>query len=262
LVLFICAAQSALGGQKSTWRDQVDLIMRSVEDLNQKGAGFTPTGLRDASSWDWPGSFYASRADSRCSATLIGPTALLVAAQCVTDGGEVVIEFRGMRKPGTCKHSERSAFAPRADFALCLLFSPIEGIQFDTVNLNSARIRKGTEVFITSFSTCAESPIYEPTGARFRISDAVVISLPREREQDPNSIVVRGGACTGDDGGIAYIALAPKRRMVVGVNYRSDKRESYISSLSTNDAQAFLKRWTQETRAAVCGVNYEGSNCR
>jgi hypothetical protein len=262
-LLVIVAAQSALCGQKGTWREHVGLVMRSVEDLNQKGARLTFGRLRDASSWEWPGSFYAWREGSRCSATLIGPTALLLAAQCISDGGEVVIEFRGLRRPGTCKHSE-SSIADRTDFALCSLSAPIEGIQFDTVNLNSARVRIGTEVFISSFSGCPKSPIDQPIEARFRISEAVVVSLPRERRQDQNAIVVRGdtGLCPGDDGGIAYITLAPKRRLVVGVNYRSDKGESYISSLSTHSGQAFLKRWTEEMGAPVCGVNYEGSSCR
>ncbi|MET4449369.1 hypothetical protein ABIB75_007683 [Bradyrhizobium sp. GM2.2] len=264
LLLFIVTAQSAFGGQKGTWREHVDLVMRSVEDLNQKGAGSTLARLRDASSWEWPGSFYTEHEGSRCSATLIGPTALLLAAQCIPDGGEVVIEFRGLRRPGTCKHSESTAIGDQTDFALCSLFAPIEGIQFDTVNLNSARITRGTEVLISSFSGCPRSPIDRPTEARFRISEAVVVSLPREGPQNPNSIIVRGntGVCPGDGGGIAYIALASKRRLVVGVNYRSDKGESYISSLSTQNGQAFLKRWTEKVGASVCGVNYEGSSCR
>jgi hypothetical protein len=123
LMLLICAAPSAFG-QKGTWRDGIDLIMRSVEDLNQKGASFKLTALPDASSGNWPGSFYAWRNGFRCSATLIGPKALLLPAQCMPDGGEVVIEFRGVRKAGTCKHSGTSNIgrpvgfcALRADYA-------------------------------------------------------------------------------------------------------------------------------------------------
>jgi hypothetical protein len=262
LMLLICAAPSAFG-QKGTWRDGIDLIMRSVEDLNQKGASFKLTALPDASSGNWPGSFYAWRNGFRCSATLIGPKALLLPAQCMPDGSEVVIEFRGVRKAGTCKHSGTSTSADQSDFALCVLTTPIEGIQFDTVNLNAARIRPGSGVFITSFSDCKEQPFNEPFDGRFRIREGVVVARPRERGQDSNAIVVRGNACPSDDGGIAYIILEPKRRLVVGVSYRaSEKSEFFISSLSTNDAQAFFRRWAQETGTSVCGVNYEGSNCR
>jgi hypothetical protein len=271
LLLFAITSSDAYA-QKGTWRENVGLVMRSVEDLNQKGQGRTSIGVQDANSAEWTASFYtghefyAGHDRSRCSATLIGPTTLLLAAQCIPDGGEVVIEFRGLRQPGACEHAESflGNSGVRAEiFALCLLKSPITGIQFDTVNRTSARIEKGTRVLVSSFSSCPSLPVERATDARFRISEGVVVALAEERLEDPNSIVVRGNAvCPGDVGGIAYILLPSKRRLVLGVYFGGEKAGTNISSLSTKDGQAFLKQWTERMNASICGVNYDGSNCR
>src|SRR4051812_37473890 len=185
-VLFICAAESAFAGQKGTWRDSVDLIMRSVEDLNQKGALLTVTGLRDASSSNWPGSFYAWRDGSRCSATLIGPAALLLPTQCMPNGGEVVIEFRGVRKPGTCRHSQTAASTDRSAFALCVLSTPIEGIQFDTVNINPARIRRGRALSTRSSSDGKTFQSPRPIAGKFRTAEPVGGHNAGQPEQGSN----------------------------------------------------------------------------
>lgn len=253
--------------QKGTWRERVGLVMRSVEDLNQKGERSTSMGVYDASSAEWASSFYAGREGTRCSATLIGPTTLLLAAQCIPDGGEVVVEFRGVRQPGSCVHAESFVGNPgrfAETFALCLLTSPITGIQFDTVNLNSARVERGAKVLVSSFSSCPLLPVERAADYRFRISEAVVVTLLEPRLEDPNPIVARGNAslCPGEVGGIAYIVLPTKRRLVLGVHYRGTKAQTDISSLSTKDGQAFLRQWTERMGASICGVNFEGSNCR
>jgi hypothetical protein len=269
LLLFALTSANAYC-QKGTWRESVGLVMRSVEDLNQKGQRPTSLGIRDASSAEWTASFftghelYTGHEGSRCSATLIGPTTLLLAAQCIPDGGEVVIEFRGLRQPGTCEHAESFLGNSGVTFALCLLKLPITGIQFDTVSLSSGRIERGTRVLVSSFSSCPSPSVERATGARFWISEEVVVALADEHLEDPNTIVVRGNAdlCPGEIGGIAYIVLPSKRRLVLGVHYRGDKMGTYISSLSTKDGQAFLKKWTERMNASICGVNYDGSNCR
>jgi hypothetical protein len=269
-VVLLVAGQSAASGQSKLRRDDIGAFMESVEALNQKGNGSVAAGVRDVRSHDWPASFYMQSGEGRCSATLVGPQALLLAAQCVGSHPTVIIEFRGLRISSSCTRPAAyggEAGDRSADFALCYLKVPVSGIQFETVSLNSERIRKGSELLLTGFG-CVESvgrTSYAGEG-RFHIGEARVIALPGERPEEPNTIVARGGAviCAGDGGGGVFIRMPGAGRRLVAVNSRVNKEagESYLSSLSSEGGRSFLKKWITETGSEICGINLSGSSCR
>jgi hypothetical protein len=270
-------ASTVASGQPTVKSNSGKLSMKSVEALNQKGIGPKLIGGREAKSADWPASFYSEAAanGSRCTATLVGPRALLLAAHCVGNGEEVAIEFRGAAFSGTCTHAEdykNGTGDPSADYALCLMAKPVSGIKFETVNLDPARIKIGNSLLLTGYG-CTQAPIQdgdEPSGGndgKYRIGEAKIVALPADPGNEPNTILTRDktAICPGDSGGGAYFVLTSTRRQIVSVNSRIlfSKGESYLSSLSSTDGLAFVAKWIKDNKSEkICGVNVKDATCR
>src|SRR5262245_54831417 len=88
-------ATSSLAQQERATQNPGGISMKSVEALGQSGTGPKVIGGRPAKSSDWPASFYSSAEGARCTATLVGPRAMLLAAHCVGDSQEASIELVG-----------------------------------------------------------------------------------------------------------------------------------------------------------------------
>src|SRR5260370_6637361 len=78
------------------------IAMKSVEGLGQSGVGPKVIGGQPAKTADWPASFFPTLGSFRCTATLIGPKALLLAAHCVGDGQQASIDVLGTTLSGPC----------------------------------------------------------------------------------------------------------------------------------------------------------------
>jgi hypothetical protein len=101
-----------------------DLLLKPVTDLNQSGAGTTVVGGKKADTSDWEASLYPEATSESCSATLIGPKALLLAAHCVGAGKSVKWRKFGIDYSGPCTHSDAYGSTGKdvsADYALCLI---------------------------------------------------------------------------------------------------------------------------------------------
>ena len=292
----ILLAQSSAHAHPTAPRNKGDVAMRSVELLKQEGTGTEVIGGKPARTSDWPASFYSTSSDaSRCTATLIGPRTLLLAAHCVGNGSRIAIEIRGRAQPleGTCTHAPeyQDGAEPSADYALCKMDADAAGVRSETVNLDANRIKKNQDIVLTGYGCTVPPPPgsnAEATGGNdgiFRIGKTKIIGLPGEPDSEPNTILTGGEAmsamiCPGDSGGGAYIMLtnSGSRRAVVSVNsrvcfHKSDDggcpkaRLSYLSSLSAPVGQAFLKFWTRSVAdrgmgEQICGLNLTGAQCR
>jgi hypothetical protein len=239
-----------------------DIILRPVPDLNQSGAGTTVVGGKKADTKEWEASLYPASDADRCSATLIGPKALLLAAHCVGDGKKVTFTKDGVQHSGTCTHSGDYKKDESADYALCLIIDPISMIKFETVIQDPSLIRVGSKITLTGYG-CTQYPQAGGNDGIFRTAEPVINAIPGQPGNERNTILVYDkniGICSGDSGSGAFIyVVAATKRVIAAVNSREYATDytSYLSSLTTTDAQRFLLKWTHDNNdEKICGVNF------
>ncbi|MCP3395311.1 trypsin-like serine protease [Bradyrhizobium sp. CCGB12] len=248
--------------------------MGSVEKLNQPGIGPELIGGKEAKSSEWPASFYSAQAGARCTATLIGPTALLLAAHCVGDGQLAAIEFREKTLSGPCKHAEGYKGGVgdlSADYALCRLTEAADGIKYERLNQDPSKLVQEAKLLLTGFGCTTPPP---PTGGppsggndgKFRIGQARIAKLPGADPGEPNTIVTRDQVvvCPGDSGGGAYIQRIDGSRVLAAVNSRTLYKEgaSLLSSVTSSAAAAFIADWMKKNPGqTICGINLSAT-CR
>jgi hypothetical protein len=141
--------------------------------------------------------------------------------------------------------------------------------QYETVNVDAGRLKMGEELLLTGFG-CTDSNGQGGADGNYRIGEANVTALPSGND---NYITTAGEAalCFRDSGGAAFLFLdsAKTKRVQVSVNSHVQKlddgtlgTDSYLSSLSTNAALAFLKGWASTNQADICGVTPNMGHCR
>jgi hypothetical protein len=264
IVIFTVLAipASSLAQQEKVVENAGGLSMKSVGGLGQSPTGPKMIGGRPADPSQWRASFFSVSEGARCTATLVGPRALLLAAHCVGDGQPVSIAVEGKEFHGRCTRAEGYKGDPSADYALCQMTEPVPQIRYENVSTDPKLIKKGGSLLLTGYGCTV------PGGAAdgiYRLASAKIVSLPGEKE--PNTIIMQDQAaiCPGDSGGGAYIEYSPKRRLLVSVNSRVIfvTGESYLSSLSSTAGLAFLAQWSKENSdEKICGYNLKGGPCR
>lgn len=232
-------------------------------------------GAREALKADWPASFYSALGMPArpCTHSLVAARALLTAAHCVADGGSVSFSYAGRDYKGTCKRHPAYAAVPRrpsADYALCLVTPPVEGVRFERVGRDPLPLAVGRSLLLTGFG-CTDHAVGGSDGI-YRIGDATIQSIPAGPKD--NYIVAKGEAvlCFGDSGGPAYLVEGGVRR-IVSVNSQVENapapERSFLSSTMTPDATAFFAKWKADQAAAtppvvihICGLDEAAVQCR
>jgi len=267
-------------------------------DVKQAGAVPEVVGGKVADASQWPASFAATIVANGkwylCTATLIGPQALLTAGHCVADHGTVSIEFRGKTQSAICSHHpkfdstwdqdvedgkhpswDQRKNGVSADFALCHLPQAINEVTYETPLINPAQVANAKSILLAGYGcyTADKQPSINPATGKplFQTGYAQIASLPKD---DYLYILTGTGAqvCPGDSGGAAYLTTSSSLddvggRRVVAVNSRVGTQDnkvvgpSYLSSLATSSASAFLKKWSADNGAAICGYN-QPTQCR
>lgn len=218
-------------------------------------------GGRVADPADYPASFF-TRQDWSCTASLVGPKALLTAGHCVNTGVKTTIRYGNDEIKAVCEHDAAYPGETTADWALCLLSKPITGVLYEMVNQDPARVKLKDELRLTGFG-CNKAKD-KSGGGVLREGDAEVVKLPRAANND---IVTKGDValCYGDSGGPAFYLPggAKAKRWQVAVNSRGNiKNKSYLSSTSTPAAQRFLSGWARKNKAGICGLTRKMTGCR
>jgi Trypsin len=278
LASLLSPALAATTGPPPAHRNDGGISLTPVEELNQDGGGPTVIGGQPAKTSEWPASFYSAAKEGRCTATLVGPRALLLAAHCVGDGQTATIKVAGALISGTCTRSPKYPGEESADYALCFMVKPISGLglTFETINTDPTIIKRKASITLTGYGCTATDNTGGNDGV-FRLASTKIFALPGDPVSERDTILVEDSIaiCPGDSGGGAYVSQTPERRLLVSVNSRSwtARNYSYLSSLSTKDGIDFLNSWISKSGGGsglnagddarlICGVNYNGNDCR
>ena len=239
---------------------------------------------------DWPATVISQ--PSGCTATFVGPQALLTAAHCVQDNQEVMAYIAGKTRYATCHQASRYSAQydqtqtldnwdrTSADYAICIVNKEdtVTGVPFEVVGAGPLLVHNA-QIRLLGFGcngTTDKSDGYE----FLRTAGARVTTLPSLAQSGNNYILTdwtnggyqgaKGGAlCPGDSGGSVFWPLGDGTRRIVGLNSRTQTVSktdrtltgvSYLSSTLTSDGYSFLKQWGDI--AAICGINAGATGCR
>lgn len=217
-------------------------------------------GGESADPKDYPASVYAAMGNSRCTATVVGPQVLLIAAHCVGNGATAAFSVAGKSYSSTCTHHSDYRVDPTADYALCKITSKVTDVPYEVINTDASLIKVGAEITLTGYG-CTQPGGGGGNDGTYRTGKAKAISV-HEGNQD---IVTKGGAalCFGDSGGPAFYPTGNKTRVQISVNSRGDIRTtSYLSSLTGGKFKPFLADFIAKNTVKICGVDGFNEGCR
>lgn len=234
----------------------------------------------------------ATSRGSLCTASVIGPRTVLLAAHCVDDID--IIRILGVRAKCDISpaYDPNTRYGRTADYALCSTNADIPSVLFGSVKMDNNGVSRGNYLLLSGVG-CTE---WKKRDGKLRVGHARIVSVPASASND---IVLEwdkvyfGGAegaalCPGDSGGPAFYLTDVNKftpRFIAGVNARSaavcvpdpriDPRDcpgddvkilgtSYVSSLASDEAKRFFTAWIENKSGRnreICGFNYDGPKC-
>lgn len=200
-----------------------------------------------------------------CTATLIGPGTILIAAHCVDDNPRVrfVRDADVVRSLCVIAPGWRGEVDNGSDIALCLLERSIRGIPYERVSFDLPRV--GQIAHLTGYG-CTEQG-GERDGI-LRLGEAPIQNRPPGFRHSPGTLytvasVAAGQAvlCPGDSGGPLYVmgGTLDGPRSVIGVNSATtfDRGVSLFAALGAPANAAFIRSFAEARGQQICGVNLE-----
>jgi hypothetical protein len=210
---------------------------------------------------DWPASVYAAMGNSRCSATVVGPRTLAIAAHCVNSGGTASFSVGANKYSSECTHSRDYDGNSTADYTLCKVDKEVTGIPYENVLMDESRIKVGDKVRLTGYG-CIRAGGGGGNDGVFRIGTSTVRRLPAGNNNDVVTSGSTGALCYGDSGGGAYLEDGLDR-WLFGVNSRGDiSTTSYLPAWYTSQGKRFLKAWSDREGEMICGFHANARGCR
>lgn len=247
------------------------ISFQSVGELAQEATGPRLGNAEVADPTEWRASFYSKSAGHGCTSTLIGPQTLLTAAHCVGAGQDASIKVEGAPYVGTCTHHPDYPQDPSADYALCRMTQPVPGVPYESINTNPKALKVGMYIRLSGYG-CISISGTGPIDDVYRVGNSPITALPGELPHEPNSIITTATVvedailCRGDSGGPAFIESdMSSARVVASVNSRVSpvQRRSYMSSLTSDKAMAWFKRWSDAAvEQRICGLPDAPDGCR
>ena len=221
-------------------------------------------GGRNTVAGEFPEAVFISNGRARCSASFIGPKALLTAAHCTKNNGEVVpvsevseaytLEVAGAKFKATCTISDKYA-SEQHDMALCVVSKAVN-LKWATIVAKGDSPKVDDQITHIGFG-CTEEGGGGDVGT-LKIGTAVVIETSSPAEKNYWFHTQGDGLCFGDSGGPAFKFMEdPKKdsHIAVGVNSKGNIKDlNALTDLATEQSYAFMKKWAAAKKVDICGV--------
>lgn len=195
-----------------------------------------------------PGELPVSVYLGNCTATVVGPEALLTAGHCRASGGKISFTHGQTRHSGSCvRHPayNKGSFMNN-DFSLCKFSPKLELENYGS--LKKHQIQKGDPIIMQGYGM--------GSGGKLNVGEAVAYQV------DNQDIISQGrihlGA--GDSGGGLFRGGADLIKgpfYVVGVNSRAGGKTSLFNQTALDRSQEFFKSYAASQGVQVCGINWE-----
>lgn len=204
-----------------------------------------------------------------CTAAIVGPATVLIAAHCVSSFGGITLVFSSDQSvDGVCERAPGydPTSNPSEDWALCLLEHEVSGFPYETVDTASIP-PVGTRVVLSGHG-CTEQG--EPAGSVLRLGVSTVAARPSSLPAETSTLYTKSNLdaneavlCPGDSGGPAWVFTADlaSPRSIVGVNSRTTFQNGYslLAATASSAGKTFLDDWTAAHVQEICGVNRTAS---
>lgn len=189
-----------------------------------------------------------------CSATLVGPKAVLTAASCLE--GDSTAEVR--TPDGNTYQLSGCEFVPQFkqdrtyDLELCYSATPIPLLP-ERINIDSDSFRIGDTAYLAGLG-CTESGGPDTKFGKLSTGPATLVDI----FNDPSGLVLVGSAlCPGDAGGGTFVSTTGGWKLI-GVNSRSDRDvRSFVSPTNIRIFVDWAKKWSADHVAPICGLDAE-----
>jgi hypothetical protein len=213
-----------------------------------------------------------------CTAQLVGATALLTAAHCVSHNTRVKITI-GREMDALCERAPGYRDGDDSqDWALCLLEFQITGVLFETIA--DSIPEGGQRVVLAGYGCTSEGG---PMAGQLLVGKSTLMDrdatsvisqgqhltlVPRGNTLYTKSSIAAGDAvlCPGDSGGPLFIfasnSYADARRLIA-VNSETTFTfgVSLFAATGSAAARSFFQDWARDHGQTICGVN-TSEHCR
>lgn len=182
-----------------------------------------------------------------CTASIVGPRAVMTAAHCVGNGGKRSFKVGSKTYLATFTHSPYYKYSH--DIALGVPDAPIVGVR--PINIYTGPLQ-AYRVLVIGYGCNVKG------GAGVGIKRVASAQIMTISTTYPYMYIIRGQAilCPGDSGGPQEVTVqgTKPKRYQIGINARTNYKEGFATDLTSTLSKTWIKSWANAKKVDVCGI--------